>query len=379
MRTGNIVFVLGGGSHSALPPAFGDEDEPKEETRPYIWCYPPSNGLEARIASPRYINLDELRTLEVELGSGWNTIAQGVLRVRPATAGLRLQISDTSVIAGDLAITANHDSGNIEFADLSPDSVVRLRIPYTVEENQNMLSARLEVVYETVNGRFTYSSTNTIVSTLPVSVNVQDIFKDDVLFSRFTVSPAMLVPLQLLGCSIPSSDFYQVESSIKGPIAFDVFPKQPASILYRIQQRKGLRGRTDLKRSLRLTVEFTCLDEECLMVVKRNFTAAIEQSKFRHLSKLLCPYIVDAFRTQLSTSDMETIGLVKEVEMLPYESAQWETVLASLGEPLRSDIQVWLMQWHQVSSTCLPSLLSTSLGAYETGGLRLIQQTATAV
>ncbi|KAL1969346.1 hypothetical protein VTN77DRAFT_9539 [Rasamsonia byssochlamydoides] len=347
MRAGNIVFTMGGGNSSAFPPGFRDKDESEEENKPYILCYPPVNGLEARLSSPHYINLEEMRTLEIELESGRNAVSKGVLRVRPATAGLRLRVAETTIVDGEINMTTNTESSNIEFVNFGPDASVRFRLPYTVDENHTALSARLEVSYVTDKGRFTYSATNTIVSTLPVSVNVQDIFQDDALVSRFTVSPAMLVPLRVLGCEIPNSEFYEVESSIHGPVALDVFPKQPASIVYKIRQRQDRSKMQGSKRSLRLTVRFTCLDEECLMVVRQRFRAAIEQSKFRHLSRLLTPHIVEAFRTQLSTSDMETIGLVREVEMLPFESVQWGTVVSALREPLRKEVQDWLVQWHQ--------------------------------
>jgi hypothetical protein len=348
MRTGNIIFTMGGGSNSSVfPPGFRDTDEPEEENRPYIWCYPPVDGLEARISFPHYINLEETRTLEVELESGRNAVSKGVLRVRPATAGLRLRLAEITIVDGKIDMTTNAESGKIEFVDFGPGSSVRFRLPYTIDENHTTLSAKLDVAYETDKGRFTYSSANTIVSTLPVSVNVQDIFRDDVLFSRFTVSPAMLVPLRVLGCDIPNSEFFEVEPSMRGPVALDVFPKQPASVLYKIRPRQE-RQTQGSKRSLRLTVQFTCLDEECLMLVKQRFREAVEQSKFRHLSRLLTPHVVEAFQTQLSTADMETIGLVREVEMLSFESVQWGGVLSALREPLRKEVQDWLLQWHQV-------------------------------
>lgn len=356
MRCNNIAFVLGHGTHPAFPPGFRDTEETEEEKRPYIYCYPPVNGLEARITTPHHINLEELRTVEVQLESGWNDIKKGVIRVRPATAGLRLRVAEATVVYGKINVTANQDAGNIEFTEFGPGSFARFRIPYTVEENHATLSARLEVAYETELGKFSYVSTSMIVSTLPVSVNVQDIFKDDTLFSRFTISPAMLIPLRVLSCHIPSSEIYDVQSSMNEKVALDVFPKQPASVLFKIKQRGeggGAQTRGSSKHPLRLTVEFTCLDEECLSVVKQKFATNIENSKFRDLSRLLTPHIVEAFRTQLSTPDMETIGLVREVEMLSYGNVQWDTVLSALSGSLHDEVKAWLVEWHKVRSITL--------------------------
>ncbi|EED21634.1 TMEM1 family protein, putative [Talaromyces stipitatus ATCC 10500] len=354
IRVQNLVFThTGHVSLSALPPGFRDSEPAEAETRPSIWCYPPVNGLEARLVAPRSINLEELRTLEVELDSGRNNISKGLLRIRPATAGLRLRTSEIAVISGDIEMTPNTDSGSIEFINLEQETLIRIRVPYTVDENHTTLSARLEVAYETDAGHFTYISSSSVVSTLPISVNVQDIFRDDVLLSRFTVSPAMLVPLRILGCDIPDSDLYEIESGVKGPLSLDVFPKQPASIIYKIKpkgNRAPAANSTTKRNSLRLTVRYTCIDDECLFLVKQRFSSALAQSKYKPLTRLLTPHIVDAFRGQLSTSDMESIGLLREMDILSYKDVHWDTVLKGLRESLRDEVRSWLVKWHRENS-----------------------------
>ena len=242
-------------------------------------------------------------------------------------------------------ITSNVETGNIEFSQFGPEAFVRFRIPYTVEENHSVLFARAEVKYETDHGQFSYSSLHSIVTSLQISVNVQDIFKDDVLFSRFTISPAMLVPLRILKFNIPDTDGYDVQSSMQGPVALDVFPKQPASLLYKIKPRTN----GEAKGPLRLSIEYTCMDDECLNSVKQQFKADIEGSKFRPLSSLLTSHIVEAFRRQLSTSDMEVIGLIREVETLSYQSVRWDNLLTALKGSV-DGLKDWLKEWHNVRS-----------------------------
>ena len=351
MKSGNIIFSFNSGQHSALPVGFREtEDDDEADQRPYIYCFPPPRGLQARIVSPQLINLEAMRTLELELNSGRNDIKNGTVRVRPATAGLRLRIAEAEVVDGRLEITANNDSGNIEFGQLPPQSLVRLRIPYTVEETFTTLSARAEVGYETEQGRFAFSSMHSIVATLPISVNVQDIFKDEILFSRFTISPAMLIPLRITNCNLPSSDLYEVQSSMKGPVALDVFPKQPASLLYKIRPSGNTATSVPaMQRNLRLCVDFTCVDDECFDAVEKRFVSAIQSSPFSQYSALLASHIVGAFRSQLSTADMEVIGLVREVEMLPYNRIRWEELLGALKERTE-DVRQWLKTWHDVGS-----------------------------
>ncbi|CAG8896238.1 unnamed protein product [Penicillium nalgiovense] len=350
MRAGNLVFNFNGGHDTALPVGFREtEDSEEPDNQPYIYCYPPAEALQAKIVAPHLINLQAMRTLELELDSGRNDIKSGTIRVRPATAGLRLRLAETEVVDGKLEVDANHESGIIEFAQLPARSFVRLRIPYTVEEAFSTLSARAEVGYETEKGRFASSASFSVISALPISVNVQDIFKDELLFSRFTISPAMLIPLRIMNCSLPSSDIYDVQSSITGPVALDVFPKQPASLLYKIRHNEGSTS-ASTPRSLRLSVDFTCVDDECLDAVEKQFAASIDSSPFRQYAALLTSHIVNSFRAQLSTNDMEAIGLIREVNMLPYQTVRWDDLLGALKVP-GEDVRQWLKEWHKNNPT----------------------------
>lgn len=347
MRAGTVLFAHGSGKHPALPVGFREVVDADEDTRPYIYCYPPPRGLQAKIVSPHLINLEAMRTLELELHSGWNDIQSGSIRVRPATAGLRLRVAEIEVVEGEIEVRPSGESGGIEFSRLEADTLVRLRIPYTVEEPHPTLSARAEISYETSRGRFFYSSTHSIVSGLPISVNVQDTFKDQVLFSRFTISPAMMIPLRILACDIPSSDVYRVQSNMGKSVSLNVFPKQPASLLYKIQQREEHVASPGSRRSLRLSVDFTCIDDECFDAVEKTFGASIAASEFQPYSALLTAHLVEAFRTELTTADMEVIGLVREVETLPYATVRWDRLLGALKAPL-DGLKTWLKEWHQV-------------------------------
>ncbi|KAJ5332494.1 TRAPP II complex TRAPPC10 [Penicillium brevicompactum] len=346
MRAGNIVFSFNSGQDSSLPVGFRETEETEEvDERPYIYCYPPADSLQAKIVAPHLIDLQAMRTLELELDSGRNDIKNGTVRVRPATAGLRLRLAETQVVDGTLNIEANHESGIIEFAHLAARSFVRLRIPYTVEEAFSTLSARAEVGYETEHGKFASSASFSVVSTLPISVNVQDIFKDELLFSRFTISPAMLIPLRITNCSLPSSSTYEVQSTIAGPVALDVFPKQPASLLYKIRA-SDIKTAESTPRSLQLSVDFTCVDDECLDAVEKQFGASINSSPFRQHAALLTSHLVSSFRAHLSTNEMEAIGLIREVNMLPYQTVRWDDLLGALEAPAEN-VRQWLNEWHK--------------------------------
>ncbi|QSS60330.1 TMEM1 family protein [Histoplasma capsulatum] len=355
VRIRNITFVQQYGLPSSFPAGLQQpnaDDSDDEAERPFVFCYPPARGLQAEVSPPYRINLSELRTIEIGLKSGWNDILKGALRVKPATAGLRLHIAEVSIVDGDLKLAGNAESGQIDFTSFGPNSSARLSIPYTIEDDQTTLSARLEVVYETADCQFSYFSATSIISTLPVSVNVQDIFKDDSLISRFTISPAMATPLRILNCKIPSSEVYEVQPSIHRGQVLDCFPRQSASVLYKIIPRgeKALEADAS-KRSLALTIDFTCLDEECLSVIENRFVQDIGASKFAQLARLLTPHLLEAFRREWTANDMEIISLIREIDILSYERVQWETVTNSLGGKLGKEVVSWLKEWHTQHTT----------------------------
>lgn len=86
MRAGNILFTLAGGTHPALPVGFREVlDAEEADSRPYVYCFPRPEGLQAKITSPHLVNLEQMRTLELELYSGCNSVKTGKIRVRPAS------------------------------------------------------------------------------------------------------------------------------------------------------------------------------------------------------------------------------------------------------------------------------------------------------
>jgi hypothetical protein len=346
LRMGNIVFQRRYGFDNVETAGLQGVAESWTDKAPAVMCYPPAEGLEAKLSPSRLIDLGGLRTVEVELKSGWNEIRRGAIRLKPATAGLRLLVAEASVVRGTLDTEKNTASGHIEFENLLRNSDVTLSIPYRVDGSHSTLSTRVEVLYETAHGQFTYSSTSTILSTLPVSVNVQDIFKDDVLFSKFTVSPSMMIPIRVLDCEMAGPEAYEVTSGMRGGEVFDVFPKQPASLLYKIQQRNE--NSASAPRNLRLTIEFACITEECLNVLQGRFTQDLLASPFRALARLLLPHFLQTFRAQWTAKDLEVLGLVREIGMLPWERFQWGAVTASIGGELEKQVGDWLLKWHKV-------------------------------
>lgn len=370
LRVGNVSFIQNNATHFNRPSSLRENPSEEHATfgkRPQILVYPTADGLEAKVSSPSYVDLAAPRSLQLEVYSGKNNIKTGALRIKPATAGLRVKVADAKVLGGSMRITDQSGPGVLHFSDVKAGGVIQMTIPYTME-NQDvfLLAARLEVLYETEHGEFLYSTKASIDTTLPVSVNVQDIFKADSLFSRFTISPSTLVPLRLLSCHIKGSDHYHVESSVVDTLTMDVFPKQPASLLYTFVQQHRSQASKPEKQPLALTIDFECLDEVALRVVEDCFNHEIASSGVSALGRLLVQHLILAIRTLWTPDDLEMIGLLRQTEVPLYETVNWDTVLRAFSRRTQEEARLWLGLWHKVcdvnhaSLPCLTLLLQNN-------------------
>lgn len=161
----------------------------------FILCYPRPHALDLKVELPRHVTLEEIRSVEVCISSGWNDIISGELRMRSASAGLRLQTADAEVTSGSLEITGRPRPGTLALGKLSTESFARLRIPYALEQEQpdisvrlhriasvsllNVLQVKVEMDYTTKEGHFSYAIHSNVTIVLPLGVHVQDIFKEN--------------------------------------------------------------------------------------------------------------------------------------------------------------------------------------------------------
>jgi hypothetical protein len=355
VRSNNLLFRHDDISQALLPREFRDApgfDPSNLEQALSVVCYPCCEGLQVQVRPPSYIHLAESRSFEVEIRSGWNNISEGQLNIRSGTAGLRIKLADAKIVNGTGDIREATQPGTIEFLRIDAGSFATIKVPYSLENDPTSLNFKLELTYSTETGDFSYSANTSIPSILPVSVNVQDMFRDSALFSRFTVVPATLVPLRVLKCQIDSGNTFEVVPALTEQMVMDVFPRQPASLLYKFVRRSRLESS---KKPLALTMDFRCLDDEVLGSIERRFSSAIENSEFKQYSQLLVPHLLATFRTSMTASDLETIGLVREVELPSYDEVSWDRRLLGLGRDLQKDLKQWLQSWHEVSLYPLPT------------------------
>ena len=357
LHAGNIRFVYDCGPNVTPQVLQLDETQRDREARE-IYVYPASGCLEARLVPCPMINLSETRTIDVEIFSGWNDISTGTVHVRPATAGLRLRVNEGRLVQGEgfQSVEFNHSEGdqNITFSNFGAHSLAHFAIPYSLEHPETVtISAKIEVVYSTPTGEYTYVTYSSISAVLPITVNVQDIFQSQTLFSRFTVGPATLVPLRLEGCSMADSQQHRVIATGHQNWPLDVFPREPASLVYNIESKHS--GRPSSRpQLLQLTIDYSRLDDWASKVVEANFTSelmSISDGSLQQIKQPLLLHLQSVFASQWTGHNLELVALLKEIYIPSFEEFQWPALLPAFGETMQSKAEVWLRRWHENNHT----------------------------
>lgn len=321
-----------------------------------ILCFPRPEALQARIYLSHYIHIDKPRHIEIECSSGWNEISRVEIRLKSASAGLRLRTANVSVSSGDVVIEGTTTPGTIVVGSMSANTKATLKIPYDMETILQDLSIKTELDYTTQEGQFQFVSLSSIPVELPLDVNVHDHFKSTSLFSKFNIKTASQVPLELLGVELEGSEYFEV-SAPKRPIeTLHVFPKQPVAVTYKIskkapgvsENRHG-QSQSQTTGNLALSVEYRCLDEDVLDRVEKLFADATTDSPVHQVARLLTDTFVSRIKHDVLPQQYERVALLEKLDLGAFDDMCWLDCLDSLPFAIRDDIKAWLQKWHEVN------------------------------
>lgn len=352
---GNMFFV-----HSLSPPSDGPPfarsrysalSEVTNRRRLLLW--PQSESLEARLSNSETVHLERSKSIVVRISSGWNEIIHGKLSLRAATAGLRLHTAQAEIRNGKVAITDKSQPGIISFGQFHSNVSADINIPYSLENDLKEIMVRAEVTYVTERGEFVYAWGSKVSIVLPITINVRDTFKENALFSTFTIGTANSIPVKVVKRTVEGNEFFSVTSQMLDSDEHDVFASQPLSLISRIQ--RTLRGKSDLnadktvQRRLFLHIEYRCLDQDILTLLETVFSKALAATPLQKLSRLLLPALLGNVCSRFSTQQLEMAGLLREIDIGTFEEHGWtSSILAGLAPDLREELAEWLRNWHNV-------------------------------
>ncbi len=315
-----------------------------------LLVYPSHRSFGVKIYPFPTIHLAEVRRLLLQIRPGHNSLKQCKLRLRTATAGLRLNIHDARLVgerrkSHQLSTAREGEALLMVMDDLPADSITDVEIPYTMEiASEPAITLKMEANYETDDAIFTFYDTLSVKVILPVTVNVQDVFRNGFMYSKFTISPSTMVPLRLIGCKMEGNEIYNLETGGSFDEPFIVFPKQPANWTVRLRPKH-----TDAKSTsgrMTLVVDFQSLDGVIFSILETQFTREILKSDHAFAARILASHLVERVRGTWTEQDVEVAGLLQEFELWKMEDMDWPTVLCAFDKSTKANIEHWLREWH---------------------------------
>lgn len=207
------------------------------------------------------------------------------------------------------------------------------------------LCLKVDVTYTTPNGgTFSFSKAPSVSTSLALGVNVQDVFKHDALFSRFTVSTATASPLRVFRSELLASDLF---TSHLGGAATDsesssdnlpmVFPKQPVSLLYKIVRKPGSTSLTtpsgkDAKRTMYIKLHYSVFQDQLDAALQASLSAAFRGvPALAQFAKLAVACVLRHVHAALSPYDLEKIALLNEMSTSVLAHVNWAKEFPGLG------------------------------------------------
>lgn len=319
-------------------------------TRVLVW--PQAHALDVRLTHHNEIHLEKLRAIMVEISSGWNDITQGKLSLRAASAGLRIHTADAALFRGDSTLLDQSQTGSIYFGKVLANSTLVVKLPYALESDLKEITVKIEVSYTTNKGDFIYSCNPKIPILLPLGVSVQDIFQNDALFSRFTISTVNSIPVRVTRCHLQSSVDFQVSSPSLMDDELDIFARQPLSLISRIYRRPPNSARAEKhkanQKKLILEVEYRCLDQEIIRSVELCLLESLKAANLQRFSRLLISWLLKDLPSRLTIQEFEVSGLKREICIRRILFSNWNIISSGIHATYRDEIATWLENWGKV-------------------------------
>ncbi|KAG9957193.1 hypothetical protein KCU61_g9292, partial [Aureobasidium melanogenum] len=313
---------------------------------PSLLIYPHGDSLEVRATLANEIHIDKIRSVVFTILTGRNNTESLDLRLKSASAGLRLHTADAAIIESDHNQLDTSQAGMLKLGAVEAGVVLKVQVPYSTERSLEELTIKLEAKYQTDQGTFSYLRTSSIPAALPLDVDVNDIFKSQALFSRFSIRTTNTIPLKVTNVHVEESQACGVRA-LPCPLPMTVFDKQPASLTYKIERKDGEGSKPNKKEAaLALTVEYTLSDEAIFEKLGDVLEKAVANSPFATLRRLLVPTLMNRVKSYAPAQQLEQAVLLNEFQIPSYEATGWGKIVGSLTSDMRQGLDEWLQEWH---------------------------------
>ncbi|KAJ7452540.1 hypothetical protein B0H11DRAFT_2245998 [Mycena galericulata] len=232
-------------------------------------------AMDVRLHQPNLIELGKPPTLLVAVSTGRNHVAKAAIKFHAPSVTFRYKqatLSEAQSDAGPLQV----DDACITLLDLPEASHLEILLPYSDASAFHAMKMDVEVDYVTAaepDIPRTVHLARVVATTLPISVNVEDFFRGNRLFSKFTISTTSHQHVRISDAQLqmPKGGLDGVKIVACSPQARSVVtvtPTQPANFLFYLESVNG-----PVRDSLKFLISYRMLREE----VEALIEAAVEQ------------------------------------------------------------------------------------------------------
>ena len=353
IQAGKLCFVHEFSKKSTplpTPPAAdvgAPNDSHELHKQPWVFLYPFSQAFDAKLRLAKDVHVNKSRYLDIELESGRNNITSTCIRLRPASAGLRLHLADSLFDNVQRDTAEGLQPGGISLGRLACDSTALVKVPYSLEQVTPDILIRFEAEYTTTRGSFSLAKSVKLVTQLPLDVDVNDTFHLDYLLSKFVIRTTRDTPLTITQASLAASSIYEVEAPEHLDMPIMVFESQPVNLLYKITRKAADQTYGKKSAALALRISYCAMDELIVNTLQSKLATALDSSPFSNLSRLLLPVLHDRSRQLFSRSDLELATLIGEATVPSFEDIGWHEIVGTLPATLQAELLEWLTSWHR--------------------------------
>jgi hypothetical protein len=326
----------------------GDEERNQRE-RPFVLLYPHTRAFEAKTQLAKSTHMEKTKHLEVRLSSGSNDVDRVDLRLKPASAGLRLYLGDAEASGIDRRNDKDAKVGILALGGIAPQQEATVKIPYTMDHAISKIVVRLEAHYSTAAGDFCFYAAIKLPAAMPLDISVNDLFRHDALFSTFTARTTDHCPLVITNATLSDSRVYGVEAPPVSSLPTLVLDKSPLSLLYKITRKSHAEGASKIAKkdaALSLAVNYQSVEELVLASLSNAFAADLDSSDFKHLRRLLLPVLHERTCQRLLSSDLDRAALLGEAKVPSFADLGWFEIVDTLAPTVQRGLSDWLMKWH---------------------------------
>ncbi|KAF7338390.1 hypothetical protein MVEN_02064700 [Mycena venus] len=237
-------------------------------------------AMDVRLQQPNLIELGKPPSLLVAVSTGRNRVAKASIKFHVPSVTFRYQQVAFTDGKNDKD-TLEADDVSISLLDLPEASHIEFLIPYSDASAFHAIKVDVEVEYVTVaepDITRTLHLARVVATTLPISVNVQDFFRGNRLFSKFTISTTSHQHVRISAAQLQIPDggldgLKVVACSPQARSVVTVTPAQPANFLFYLDSVNGPVGE-----SLKFRISYRMLREEVEALIESSVEQVLSNS-----------------------------------------------------------------------------------------------------